>query len=117
MDQNALTFIKDRQAVLRDAYNSYKRRFPTSKGSVASKNQLSNGSTSIYRGRRKWDWCHWDDNDINEIITDCLEKESSFGGKPGAQEPNYALKDDIRRWVEDFLSDTGGQQCSLEMTL
>jgi hypothetical protein len=112
MDQNALKFIKDRQAVLRDAYNSYRLRFSPSNASLASDHRHSNGSTNLSEGRGTWAWGRWDDNDVNEIITECLQKAGNFDGKPGAPEPNIALRDGIRGWINEFLGDTGEQHRS-----
>jgi hypothetical protein len=109
MDQNALKFIKDRQAVLRDAYNSYKLRFSSPNPSLASGHRHSNGSTNSPERKRIRAWGRWDDNDVNEFITECLQKEGNLGGKPAAPEPNIALRDGIRGWINEFLSDTGEQ--------
>jgi hypothetical protein len=109
MDQNALKFIKDRQAVLRDAYNSYKHRFSSSNQSLASDHRHADSSTDLSGRKGTWSWGRWDDNDVNEIITECLQKEGNFSGKPGAPEPNIALRDGIRGWVNELLSDTGEQ--------
>jgi hypothetical protein len=115
MDQNALKFIQNRQAVLRDAYNSYKLRFSFSKASLAAGQRDSDVSTSTSGGRGTWAWGQWDDNDVNEIITECLGKQGNLSGKPGAPEPNIALRDGIRGWINEFLSDTGEQYSSRDL--
>jgi hypothetical protein len=107
MDQNALKFIQDRQAVLRDAYNSYKLQFSTPKGPAASNRRLSSGPIDINGGQGNWVWFQWDDNDTNAMITECLEKERNVGVKSGVLEPNHALEDEINKWINAFLSDTG----------
>ena len=107
MDQTALKFINDRQALLRDAYNSYRSQFSAAPAPSALKYHHPNGSTSSSGEKRVWAWGRWSDDDVDDVIRDCLEKERNTGGDPAGQGSNDNYKFAIRRWVEDFLDDTG----------
>jgi hypothetical protein len=102
MDQNALNFIDERQRVLREAYEKYRKEFPQSSG-------RGNGHITYEKEDRRspearsWAWGCWDDQALDKIITQCLKEND----EDYRQLQSNSVKLSRRNWLEDFLNDTG----------
>ena len=103
MDQNALKFIDERQRVLREAYEKYRKEFPESTG-------RGNGDIACEKANRRspevritWAWGCWDDQALDKIITQCLKENDEDYRKLQSN----SVKLSRRNWLEDFLNDNG----------
>jgi hypothetical protein len=110
MDQTALKFIDQRQAVLRDAYENYLERFDArhKDGSLAGippKSPLGGHNRAL---PGVYAWGQWSEQDLDDVIASCatgnkVKNMVRFHPRLG----NTKFRRKLKIWVREFLEDKG----------
>ncbi|PVF99840.1 hypothetical protein CPB86DRAFT_806111 [Serendipita vermifera] len=112
MDQTALRFIDQRQAVLRDAYENYLDRFESpledSPPSLSRVSQWSVPGVDNPVLSNRYAWNRWSEQDLDDVIARCManskvKRKERFHRRLGNTEFRHRLK----VWVREFLEDKG----------